>query len=246
MFDSFKFDAAGNRMYPGKTVRTLEWDVFTDTALPAWLTFTNNDSANLTFSVTPMSAYGGDGFCKLQWSGTPSTSLASNLALSFPFDLRQFHEVGFILKDVTVGTSLDAANKVDLTMAIHKYPNCGVWFKQNATTQKMECRIYNTSGTDDFTDVPYQIAGSGFGLGRKNIGMALCNPSKTAYLLGGDAAPVCSYQPTHPNGANSSWPVPASAAQMPVMTLEVINKIGANDANAWIKFSGIKVWFVTG
>lgn len=247
MFDSLKFDPQGNRIYPGKTVRTLDWSVTNDTALPSWLSFTNGDAANLTLTVNPMSTFGSDGNVTLQWSGTPSASANSSIKLAFAVDTRQFQEVGILFKDLIVGTSLDATNKLDVTLGIHMYPYCGVWFKQNATSQVLESRVYNQStGTDNYSNIPYQVVGNGFGNGRKQLGMLLNQNEKKAYLLGGEDVPICMVQPSHPNGANSSWPAPTAAGQMPVMGIEFINKIAANDANAWIKFSGVKAWFVTG
>lgn len=246
MYDSLKFDSVGNRLFPGKTVRTLDWSVTTDTTLPSWLTFTNGDSANLALTVQPMSTYGTDGRVNLQWSGTPSTTLASSIKLGFAFDIRQFHEVGFVFKDLVVGNSLGNLNQLDLAIGCHTYPQCGAYFKQNATSQKLEARIYNQANSDDYTDLPYAVLGNGFNAGRKQYGMCMSVPEKRVYLLGGEDTPVLMIQPNHPNGANSSWPNPTAAGQMPVMGMELINKAGAADANAWIRFSGFKAWFVTG
>lgn len=246
MFDALKFDHMGNRIYPGKTVRALDWSVTTDTALPSWLTFTNSDASNLALSVVPIGTYGSDGYVQLQWSNTPSTSANSNIKLNLPIDLRQFHEVGFVFKDLLIGNSLGGLNQLDLTIATHIFPTCGVWFKQNSSTQVLESRVYMTPNADNFSGLPYAILGNAFGAGRKNLGMALSIPEKRAYLLSGEDVPVAMVEPTHPNGANSSWPVPPNLAGSPYMTMELRNVLGAADANAFVRFSGFKAWFVTG
>lgn len=245
MFDSLKFDQAGNRIFPGKTVRVLNWDIFTDTALPSWLTFTNGDSSNLTLTVSSMANLGQDGRATLQWSGTPSNVAVSSIKTAFAIDCRQFQEIGILFKDLTFGTSLDATNKLDCKITMSS-ATCGAWYRQNSTTQVMECRIFNSTGTDDFSPIPYQVCGNSFGNGRKQLGMCMNIHEKSIYLLGNEDVPVDMKTPVHPNATNSSWPTPTSAGAMINPGIEFINSIAAADGNAWIRFSGVKLWVVTG
>lgn len=243
---AFKFDAVGNRIYPGKTVRTLDWNVTNDTAFPSWLTFTNGDPAALTLSVTPMSTYGQEGRVNLQWGGTPTAAAVSSIKLGWNIDTRQFQEVGILFKDLMVGTAFDGPTKLNMKVSMQSAA-CGAYFGWNAATQKMEGRLFNaTTNIDDWADLPYQIAGNSFGNPRHQLGMALAPCEGAAYLLGGEDTPICRIAPAHPNAANSAWPNPNAAGQMFAPGLEVANPLADASGNAWIRFTGVKAWFVTG
>lgn len=244
MFDSMQFDAQGNRIWPGKTVRRLEWSVLTDTALPSWLTFTNGDPSNLSLSVNPVTNLGSDGFVQLTWSNTPSASAGSTLKTTFNIDPRMYHEIGMLFEDVWVGTDLDNPLKLDLALAMQKWPVAGFWIKSNKVSGRMSSRIYN-GNADDETDLPYQILGNGFGNGKKSIGFAYNHSERRIHFLSGQDSSEFVIQPRIQNGANTSWPNISNGADMPNPGLELQWGSGAAGAQSWLRFSGVKLWLVS-
>ena len=246
MFDAMQFDSQGNRIWPGKTVRRLEWSVFTDTALPSWLTFTNGDPSNLALSVNPVTNLGSDGHVKLTWSNTPTASAGSTITTAFGIDPRQFHEIGMLFEDLWVGTGLDNPVKLDLALTMHKFPVSGCWIKSNKNTGKMTSRIYNGGNIDNNNDLPYQILGNGFGNGKKNIGFSYCQSERRIHLLAGQDSSVLTIEPSIKNGANTSWPNISNVNDMLKPGLELQWGSGAAGVESWIRFSGVKLWLVTG
>lgn len=246
MFDAMQFDSQGNRVWPGKTVRRLEWSVLTDTALPSWLTFTNGDPSNVALTVNPITGLGSDGYVQITYSNTPSTAAGSSLLTTFGIDPRQFQEVGILFEDLWVGTDLDNVNKLDLALTMHKFPVAGFWIKSNKTSGKMTSRIYNGGAIDDSTDLPYQILGNGFGNGKKQIGFAYSQAERRVHYLAGQDSALFSIESSVRNGANSSWPAISNSADMPKIGMELQWGSGAAGAQSWIRFSGVKLWFVTG
>lgn len=246
MFDALQFDAQGNRIWPGKTVRRLEWSVINDTALPSWLTFTNADSANLALTVNPVSNLSSDGYVQLTWSNTPTVGVSSSISTSFALDPRQYHEIGLLFEDVWVGTDLDNPTKLDMAFALGKFPVAGFWIKSNRVSGKMSSRIYNGGSVDNDDDLPYQILGNGFGNGKKNLGFSYCQSEKRIHFLAGQDAPQFTIEPSIKNGANSSWPNISNGSDMPKPELAFQWASGAAGAQSWLRFSGVKLWLVTG
>lgn len=86
------FDANGRQTYPGKVVKTLDWNIANDSALPSWLS-AYGTSPVLTFSG--LGSSNGRLRCTTKVS-SPSIGDAAGIQTAFNLDFSQFEEVSFI------------------------------------------------------------------------------------------------------------------------------------------------------
>lgn len=106
------FDAAGKPLYPGKVVKTFDWLVGMDSALPNWLA---------TLGTTPVSTFVGPATSKggvlrmTTKAATPASGDIAGLQTAFNIDYSLYEEVSFGLYGVT---SPDAASSTDHTISI--------------------------------------------------------------------------------------------------------------------------------
>lgn len=169
------FDADGRPAFNGKVVKTLEWDVFTDSALPSWLTALGT-SPIATFTSPATS----NGRCRMTTkSSTPAINDVAGIVTAFNIDASQFSEIGFYIFSVI---SDGADNASYLSLNYHNGTNAGA-------------DLYSTAGGAGATRLkvnstaenpPWQIANGAIKSQRKDLGLTIRPADKEVFATAGD------------------------------------------------------------
>lgn len=169
------FDADGRPAYPGKVVKTLEWDVFADSALPSWLS---------ALGTSPVSTFTGpatsNGRCRMTTkASSPAINDVAGIATAFNIDASQFSEIGFYVFSII---SDGADNGSYLSLNYHNGSNAGADFYSTAGGAGAS-RLKINSTTEN---PPWQFVNGGVKSQRKDLGLTIRPAEKEVFVTAGD------------------------------------------------------------
>jgi hypothetical protein len=175
-------DASGKPVYPGNIVKTLDWNLSNDSALPAWLV-AKGTSPVITYS-TPATTRGAVRFQTK--SSTPTSGDQAGIDTAFNLDTSKFEEIAFVVYGLVTDGDNPSSGNANNTLAIEMNSGGtqGFFYISNWTdTGTTHLRVYPAPSAGqrwDFNKISAQR--------RKDVGVIIRPRTKEVFICNGDPA----------------------------------------------------------
>lgn len=171
-------DAAGKPWFPGKVVKTFDWNIANDSALPAWLV-AQGTSPVLTYT-SPASSMG-----KLRCTtkvAAPTSGDIAGVETAFTLDSAKFSEIAFICYGVVTD---GATTGIDHNFNMQMNNGSAGFYLQNSHTNAglPALRVYTPAAQDITWDISKADAQK-----RKDIGVVIRPRTRELFVCSGDPA----------------------------------------------------------
>lgn len=219
-------DTSGRPLYPAKVVKTLDWQVTNDSALPSWLT-TVGASPVVSFADPSTSR----GVCRVTTKvATPTSGDQAGVQTAFNIDFSKFDEVSFVMYSALVN---NAASATDHSFLIDMHDAGGGIYLISR---------FDASGATHFRNYPsatvttltWELATTNNYSKRKDVGVTIRPRTGEVFITAGDpyeGAGVIHY-------TNTGWVNPAA-------TPFIFHTITRTAAQRTLEFSRIKLRLVS-
>ncbi len=171
------FNSNGTPFYPGQCVKTFDWAVAGDSALPAWLA--DNGTSPVKTFVSPASTRGVLR-CATKVS-SPTSGDAAGVQSAWNIDFSQFEQVSFVVYSSRV---TDAASTTDHSWSIECNDGSGGFYLQNQPADGATVlRLYPSAQEPALA---WNIALESNAYTRKTVGVTIRPKTKEFFVTAGD------------------------------------------------------------
>jgi len=171
------FDHQGRAFHEGTTIKELNFDVFTDTALPSWLSIIGTDAvASFSSAATTR------GFCTLATKiATPAIDDFAGIAPAFDFDTSMFTEIGFFVSCVVADVDATQTNS-GTQIYIGNKTSTGALAHNTGSSDQHQGRVFGSAAKT----VRWGFGSTLNAPKRKNIGMVIRPRTQEVAFTSGD------------------------------------------------------------
>ena len=218
------FDADGRPAYNGKVVKTLDWDITNDSALPAWLS-TVGTSPVVAFT-TPATS---NGRCRLTTKiSTPAINDVAGIATAFNIDPALFSEIGLYVYSLV---SDGADNGSYLSINYHNGTNAGADFYSSAGGAGASAFKVNST----FESPQWLFVNGTAKSKRKDLGLTIRPADKEVFVTAGDPY----------DGAGVVWHSKGAVTMPAARPLEMKITVANTAAQRYFEFAKVRLRLVS-